>query len=127
MAGTDFIGAAQLGLSLGMHCTSDELLVSNKSAATVHKVIFTPRLILLRDAICAHPFHSISGQALPEIFFTSDAVLHIDGEWPDLDCELEEVSVVQRVQRCEESPRPLGITVILQEGKHENSQILKVD
>lgn len=29
-------------------------------------------------------------EALPEIFFTSDAVLHIDGEWPDLDCELEE-------------------------------------
>ena len=37
----------------------------------------------------AHPF-----QALPEIFFTSDAVLHIDGEWPDLDCELEEVRMV---------------------------------
>ena len=33
----------------------------------------------------------ITGEALPEIFFTSDAVLHLDGEWPDLECELEEV------------------------------------
>ena len=38
--------------------------------------------------------HRSNGKALPEIFFTSDAVLHIDGEWPDLDCELEEVSRV---------------------------------
>ncbi|CAJ1455743.1 unnamed protein product [Effrenium voratum] len=25
--------------------------------------------------------------ALPEVFFTADAVLHVEGQWPELDCE----------------------------------------
>lgn len=39
--------------------------------------------------------------ALPEVFFTADAVLHIEGEWPELECEKTCQEVTWAAKHCE--------------------------